>query len=68
MDPNTLLLVSSFKTIDLHYQYTKKEFSVSTEDDNDGEEEENGKGETYGEFLHKEEACHVATEFDNVTG
>ena len=27
----TLLLVSSFKTIDLHYQYAKKEFSVSIE-------------------------------------
>ena len=60
VDPHTLLLVGSFRTIDPHYQYAKKEFNVTAEE----EEEEGG---TYGEFLEEEEARDAAAEFHNVT-
>ena len=60
VDPNTLLLVGSFRTIDPHYQYTKKEFNVTT----DEEEEQDG---TYGEFLEEEENRCAASEFENFT-
>ena len=59
VNPNTLLLVDSFTTIDPQYQYTKKQSNVSVEE----EEEEGG---TYGEFLEEEETCGATTEFDNI--
>ena len=55
--PNALLLATSFKAIDPHYQYTQKTINVSIEE----EEEEGG---TYGEFLEEQAARVARTEFD----
>jgi hypothetical protein len=58
VDPNTLLLASSFKTIDKHYQYTKKDLE-------DGAEEED-KGDTHGAALEEEHSRNMTHEFDNI--
>ena len=58
VDPNTLLLVSSFKKIDKHYQYTKKDLE-------DGDEEED-EGDTYGAALEEEHSRNMTHEFDNI--
>jgi hypothetical protein len=41
VDPNTLLLVSSFKTIDKHYQYTKKDLEDGAEEEDEGDTYDN---------------------------
>ena len=59
VDPNTLLLATSSKTIAPHYQYTNKTINVSFEKEED-------EGGTYGEFLEEQAEHFARTEFDNV--